>query len=97
MSTVRTLENRLDEWTTDQLFAEVLKRCAGDAPAVRLAQARTEIEGTPFAVLDEHLPELHRALAALMGDSAARTRAAAAPTVFEYKGDDEEIWQGFFL
>jgi len=96
VSTVRTLENRLDAWTTDQLFAEVLKRCAGDAPAVRLAQARTEIEGTPFAVVDEHLPQLHRALAALTADSENRPEATDAAPAVELD-EDEEVWQGFFL
>ena len=93
---MRTQEDGLDAWSTDQLFAEVLKRCAGDAPAVRLAQAGTEIKGTPFAVLHEHLPQLHRALAALTADSENRAEATDAATPVE-QGEDEEVWQGFFL
>ncbi len=87
----------LDGWTTDQLFAEVLRRSGGDDRALRLRQGRTEIEGTPFAVLDEHLPQLHRALAALMAESVARTQAAGASMVVEDDGNVEEDWQRFFL
>ncbi len=92
-----SVSNSLDGWTTDQLFAEVLRRNSGDDPALRLTQGGTEIQGTPFAVLDEHLPQLHRALAALMAESVARTQVAGPSIAVEDHGNDEEDWQRFFL
>ncbi len=34
-------EDRLERWTSDELFDEALTRRAGDGPALRLMQART--------------------------------------------------------
>ena len=34
-------EANLDDWTSDELFAEALARRAGDGPALRLMQALT--------------------------------------------------------
>ncbi len=58
---MRTGANTLHGWTTDQLLAEVLRRSAGNAPALRPLQAMTEIDDDPFAAIEERLsPELRK-------------------------------------
>ena len=66
---MRSAVETLDRWTTGQLLAEVLKRSAGDAPALRLLQGMRETGGPPLATIDEQAPpELNQRARRVLND-----------------------------